>query len=55
MQRVVNVSIFLSFVVYSISALFGYLTFYSKNVDVTLHFEFQQRSLKQNTKTKTKN
>lgn len=29
MQRVTNVSIFLSFVVYLISALFGYLTFYS--------------------------
>lgn len=29
MQRVANVSIFLSFVVYLISALFGYLTFYT--------------------------
>jgi len=32
MQNVTNVSIFLSFVVYLISALFGYLTFYSKNI-----------------------
>ncbi len=60
MQRVANVSIFLSFVVYLISALFGYLTFYSKNIaqatqshNATLDGTFHKNKIKKKIKTKT--